>query len=180
MSKQMILHFLRKGVRDEMKTNITRLMLTENNPTPKKFLKFVKIEEYVDRTDQRIDSSTTYFNTTTQPYMMTTAINSSSNTKRPIFMPPTSRINHSIPSPITNSRRSNNQPLEHSNNSIQHRRFNHPIHTSTRPSLPHLLPGLFCGRHNHHTIDCLQRQHHGCFKCGDNDHRVGNCPQIFY
>ncbi|CAM4953748.1 unnamed protein product [Rotaria socialis] len=82
MSKQMILHFLQKGIRDEIKTNITRLMLTDNDPTPETFLKFAKIEEHVEKMNQSLDTNNTYFNQPTQSYMMTSAVNSSSTAKQ--------------------------------------------------------------------------------------------------
>ncbi|CAF4923664.1 unnamed protein product, partial [Rotaria socialis] len=82
MSKQMILHFLQKGIRDEIKTNITRLLLTDNDPTPETFLKFAKIEEHVEKMNQSLDTNNTYFNQPTQSYMMTSAVNSSSTAKQ--------------------------------------------------------------------------------------------------
>jgi hypothetical protein len=76
MSKQMILYFLQKGVRDEMKSSITRSMLTENDPTPETFLKFAKIEEHLDRIHQPSDSTISYLAQPEQHYMMTSTVNS--------------------------------------------------------------------------------------------------------
>jgi hypothetical protein len=179
MSQHMILHFLQKGIRDDMKTNITRLMLTEKDPTPETFLKFAKIEEFVDRTNQRTDSSATYFTSPTQSHMMTSAINSSSNTKRSTSMLSTPRTNPRVRS-TTDSRFSYNPPPSSVNNSSQQRSLNHQTPTLTRSQPLHLLPCLVCGRHNHRTMDCYQRKSSGCFKCGNNDHRVGQCPQVFF
>ncbi len=170
MSEQMILHFLQKGIRDDMKTNVTRLMLTEKNPTPETFLKFAKIEEYVDRTSPHADSATAYFTSPNQPYMMTSAINSSLTTKPSIFRSSTPRQNPSFRSTNNASRSSNRQPPPLLNQTYS------PI----RSQPPHSLPCLVCGRHSHRTIDCYQRQPSGCFKCGHKDHRVGACPQVFF
>jgi len=80
MSNKMILQFLQKGVRNDMKSNVTRLTVTENDPTPETFLKFAKIEEDVKRTNQCTDSFSTYFSQSHPPYLMSSPINSSSST----------------------------------------------------------------------------------------------------
>jgi len=81
---------------------------------------------------------------------------------------------------ITNSGFSNNQPSPLVNNSSQLRFLNHQIRTSMRSQPSHLSPCLICVRHNHRTMGCYQRKSSGCFKYGLNDHRVSNCPQVFF
>jgi hypothetical protein len=181
MSKQMILHFLQKGVRDEMKTNITRLMLTENDPTPETFLKFAKIEEHIERTNQGMDHSTTYFTQPNSTYMMTSVINTSpSATKRPASILPPSKGNPPIQSSTYNYRQSDAQQSRQAGNSSQPRFINNQARTSIRPQSLYSSPCLLCGRNNHRTMECYQRKPNGCFKCGHKEHCVEECPQVFF
>ncbi|CAF4588760.1 unnamed protein product, partial [Rotaria socialis] len=179
MSKQMILHFLQKGIRDEIKTNITRLMLTDNDPTPETFLKFAKIEEHVEKMNQSLDTNNTYFNQPTQSYMMTSAVNSSSTAKQYTnHIPPLSK-----PYPINQSTVYDNsnyhQPVR-TNNTSESYGLKNRIHSSQEPQVTSLSPCLICGLRNHRTIECYQRQPDSCFKCGHRGHRVVDCPQVFF
>jgi len=36
---------------------------------------------------------------------------------------------------------------------------------------------LICKRNNHPTYECYYKKEKGCFKCGQSDHRVRDCPQ---
>ncbi|CAK9188724.1 unnamed protein product [Sphagnum troendelagicum] len=71
MSKQMILYFLQKGIRDSMRTNIVRAMLRENDHTPETFLKIARIESQLKQTDavNRQQSLSTNSTTGTSSYL---------------------------------------------------------------------------------------------------------------
>jgi hypothetical protein len=71
MSKQMILYFLQKGIRDSMRTNIARAMLRENDHTPETFLKLAQIESQLKQHDaiNRQQSLSTNSTTGTSSYL---------------------------------------------------------------------------------------------------------------
>ena len=48
---------------------------------------------------------------------------------------------------------------------------------TSRRQLDHCL---ICRRNNHRTSDCYYNKPHECYKCGQSDHRIRNCQQIFY
>jgi hypothetical protein len=126
MSDQMILHFLQKGIRDNMKANVTRLMPTEKDPTPETFLKFAK------------------FTPPNQPYMMTSAINSSLTIKPSTFRSSTLRQNPLFRCATNASPSSNNRPPPLLNHSSQSRFINHQTYSPIRSQPSHLLPCLVC------------------------------------
>ncbi|CAF2749573.1 unnamed protein product [Rotaria sp. Silwood2] len=168
MSKQMILHFLQKGVRDEIKTNITRLMLTDNDPTPETFLKFAKIEEHVEKMNQSLDTNNTYFNRPTESYMMTSAVKSSSTAKQYTnHMPPLSKP-YSLNQPPVHENSNYYQPF-HTSNVSQNYALNNRVRSYQGSQVTPLSPCLICGLRNHRTIECYQRQPDGCFKSGSDD-----------
>lgn len=39
---------------------------------------------------------------------------------------------------------------------------------------------LICNRQNHSTDRCYYKKEKGCFKCGQSDHRVRNCPKLHF
>ncbi|CAF4282948.1 unnamed protein product, partial [Didymodactylos carnosus] len=40
-------------------------------------------------------------------------------------------------------------------------------------------PCWICKKINHRMLDCYWKQPTGCFKCGQPDHRIQTCPQVF-
>jgi hypothetical protein len=195
MSKQMILYFLQKGVRDEMKSNITRSMLTENDPTPETFLKFAKVEEHLERINQPTDSTISYLASPEQQYMMTSTVNPlpptypnllpSSPIRRTTPAPFQMKINRSIQSPSFNHPRYESQQHQpnnnNDNNTYPHRRFNErSIPPLMQPQSVQSIPCPICGRANHHLLNCYHRKPSGCYKCGHNGHRINACPQVFF
>ena len=65
----------------------------------------------------------------------------------------------------------------------QHTTIDHPTTSTYRKhssrSAQTYRPCLICNRSTHRTIDCSRKQPSGCFKCGDPEHVVHNCPQVF-
>ncbi len=189
MSKQMILFFLQKGVRDDMKSNISRLMLTEDNPSPETFLKVAKIEEHVEQMNQPLDSTSSYLTQPQQNYMMTSIVNaqkysdslsSSGPIRRPQPASSQKQVNSSISPPTTKYYRDKTSQQYNNNN----RSPQYPTPSSTLRPLMQVQtvrspPCLICGRHNHSSIECHQRSPTGCFKCGHNGHHINECPQVF-
>ena len=194
MSKQMILYFLQKGVRDAMKSSITRSMLTENEPTPESFLKLAKIEEHLERINQTTDSTISYLGQPEQHYMMTSTVNPlppthprplplSSPIRRPPPAPYQMQVNRSKQSPSLNHPHYESQQHQPNNNNniYPHRRFNErSIRPLMQPQSVQSIPCLICGRANHHLLDCYHRKPNGCYKCGHNGHRIDVCPQVFF
>ena len=48
---------------------------------------------------------------------------------------------------------------------------------STQPN--QFYPCLICQRSNHRAIDYYHKQSRGCYKCGNYNHNIYACPQVF-
>ncbi|CAF4384057.1 unnamed protein product, partial [Rotaria magnacalcarata] len=53
-----------------------------------------------------------------------------------------------------------------------------PSHPWTQPDSQH-RPCSICQRINHRTNVCYYKKSHGCYKCGQPDHQIRDCPQNF-
>lgn len=157
MSNKMIVYFLQKGIRDDMKANIARVLLNETDPTPEMFLRAARIEEQLHQVSQSPDVLRPYFSQR-DFYPATTS------TIRPSIINRSNVTNASKPPP---QHHTSSQPLRQTQDNV-------PSQVYRQRS-----PCLVCGRSSHRTIDCIYRQMNGCFKCGNPDHVVRGCPQVF-
>jgi hypothetical protein len=56
---------------------------------------------------------------------------------------------------------------------LTNNRFKHQQQKNNQPTNKCLV----CNRSNHSTIKCRYKKESGCFKCGQANHRIRNCPQ---
>jgi hypothetical protein len=180
MSNKMIVHFLHKGIRDDMRTNIARALLTEKEQTPETFLKIARIEEQLDQATKQEETSKPYFPRHGLYHSTTSVVNLP--TFQPHSNPRTSQLSSSITQPVFHQQ----QPLRPRSTYSprqphMHTRSAGDFQQRTTQQQQHLqrTSCLVCGRYNHRTIDCFHRKPTGCFKCGQTSHRVGACPQVF-
>lgn len=193
MSEKMIVSWLENGVKDSLKVPIKRQMklLVETARTTKAFLKIAKDEQELQEEHSLVpDPAPSYV-----PYF--------SNTVSTTV--PQSRIAQQAREPQqSHDQQDESKTPHHSQSSSYHTtsRF-HRTSFNTQPMTSHqrnptttnpknippalmtipnrqLSPCLICKRNNHRTIDCYHKKPDGCYKCGQSDHRIRNCPAVFY
>ena len=75
----------------------------------------------------------------------------------------------------------NTQPTKQRYNQEQHRRqgqsTNYQTQHQHQKNRQPTSQCLVCNRRNHLTSQCFYRKESGCFKCGQADHRVRDCPR---
>ena len=153
MPLHLIIDFLQDGVRDDLKIHIKRRLRTLPDPiTPAAFLRIARDEEEL----QKESFSNTASSSFTQPYFpqinATTRTSSSTSPRFARFESPAVQSSSFTP---------------------------HPSRTRFSAAAQSFRPCLICHKSNHRTIDCYQKKSTGCFKCGDSQHTVRNCPQVF-
>lgn len=188
MSNKMKISWLENGVQDSLKIPIKRQMkaLPEEKRTAEEFLKIAKDEyELQHKTRPGTEPTSTY-----APYFTNTVSSTLSRTEnRPTHTkpnteysshrtfqrrssPPNSQVDTSKRT-FTSYRNSNNQ---------EQGKFRFKRSTTSRSSgttTRKFTPCLICQRENHRTIDCYEKKPDGCYKCGQSDHKIHDCPEVF-
>ncbi|CAF1298080.1 unnamed protein product [Rotaria sp. Silwood1] len=159
MPLHMIVDYLQDGMRNDLKIHVKRRLKTlDDEPTPGIFWKIAHDEEELlneipSETQQSIFPTSPYF----APATAVTQKQQSSS-------------ENSLHSQIPQNTRTTDY-MHILNKSRAYR----PRPTQTN----HFYPCLICQRSNHRTIDCYHRQPRGCYKCGNHNHNVRDCPQVF-
>lgn len=181
MSHRMKVSWLENGIKDSLKIPIKRQMklLAEEERTIQAFLKIAKDEQELQHNSSP-DTETTsahipYFTnavSTTQP----PAENSTSRSTT------TAKYHWDRSNQRSRLQRSPTYQPTTANRSYEPHRHR-PQHTNSsygsRRNTRKFTPCIICQRENHRTIDCHQKQSNGCYKCGQSDHRIRDCPEVF-
>lgn len=196
MSQKMILSWLENGIKDSLKIQVKRQLKTlpESARNTQAFLKIAKdeqeLQEEVAHNTETTTSYTPYFantvSTTLQQAKTSTNAQKQSPRKFETFYP---RENSNNRQSLSTERRSSSQqrsaPFEERpptpRRNVMETRFE-PNSYSSVPNTRILQPKpcLICRRNNHRTIDCHFKKEYGCYKCGQSDHRIRHCPQVFH
>ena len=204
MSQKMMVSWLENGIQSSIKTQIKRQMklLSESARTTQAFLKIAKDEQELqrDNTPQYEETPTysSYFKTTvsatlpqaekhvsdslpsySRQYVPSHTFNKTHSQNKPFATPQSTTSNSNfIPrKPQTASAWSRSQYPNHED---QRTRTNSKATQDVRTENSRRFdPCLICQRTSHRTIDCHYKQPNGCFKCGQPDHQVRDCPTVF-
>jgi hypothetical protein len=205
MSQKMMISWLENGVKDSLKLQIKRQMksLLEAARTTQAFLKIAKDEQELQEAVIPASETTSYV-----PYFantVSTTLHETENTHPNTWKHPhPSRTTTSHPSTsahqhqgkfntqqYTASRthpslsqqnlfafKPNTSTSRHNTQYTQSQDYipSNSSNTGTRQ----FKPCPICKRNNHRTSDCYYKKPNGCYKCGQSDHHIRDCPQVFY
>ncbi|CAF4224365.1 unnamed protein product [Rotaria sp. Silwood2] len=159
MPLHMIVDYLQDGIRNDLKIHVKRRLKTLNDePTPATFWKIAHDEEELLN---EIPSESQQSIVPPHPYFASVTA-----------------VTHRQPKSSENSLHSHIPQNTHSTDYMHI--LNKPRTTHPRSMQPNqFYPCLICQRSNHRTIDCYHKQPRGCYKCGNYNHNVRACPQVF-
>lgn len=175
ITEEQVVTVLQTGVKHSLKEYLIR---KEKDITkPEEWLQYAREEEHIQKRiqQQRNDPS---IEPTEQPFFESVvpvaAIQSkpsstqSSNARAPVR---TNQYQTERPPRYdpTNSRTQRTQ------NQYQNDRPNRKVQLGNKPQQTN--PCLICNRQNHSTWECFYKKENGCFKCGQSNHRIKDCPK---
>ena len=204
MSQKMMISWLENGIKDSLKLPIKRQMklLSETARTTQAFLKIAKDEqELQEEHPSGFESTASY-----QPFFTNTVSTTLPQTEDG---PPDWRNYSRPSRATSHQTRTQYQPQKNSYGSNQQapRTTHSPTHQrpyTARPSSTFhnnvqqfpsrnmtsfdsrdtkntrkFKPCQLCQRDNYRTIDCYHKKPYGCYKCGQSEHRIRDCPEVF-
>ena len=206
MSQKMMISWLENGIKDTLKIQIKRQMklLSESARTTQAFLKIAKDEQELQEENfpepQPTSAYMPYFRNT-----VSTTLQQKENTSSNVLKQPTSlRTTAPYESKTLYQQRFNfNEPRRPPPRTRQPSLQQHSFVFRPKPSA---IRGTkqriqsenaasidtlnisrrqsdycsICRRNNHLTRDCYYKKPNGCYKCGQSDHYIRDCPQVFY
>ncbi len=206
MSQKMMISWLENGIKDSLKIPIKRQMklLSETARTTQAFLKIAKDEQELQEENQSgpepASSYMPYFANTvsaTLPQTESTPSTSSNHPHRARTI--TSYRHKNLNQQQTNFNEPQRQPSRtrylpsqqrsysprpqsstSRRNTQQNQSRNATSSDSRNASTRQLNPCQICQQNNHRTIDCYHKKPYGCYKCGQSEHRIRDCPEVFY
>jgi len=168
ITEKQVITVLQNGVRNSLKEHLIRNEKCISKS--EEWLQIAREEEYIQQRLQQQHND--FYSEVTEPFfecMLPTAIIQSkpSNTRLTNTQTSTSHHNqktHQRPNKLVTNHQNNNQQVTH-----------------TRTKLPDqkIQTGrcLICNRQNHSTTKCFYKKNNGCYKCGQSNHRIHDCPQ---
>nr|ABL86704.1 putative gag protein [Adineta vaga] len=187
MSEKMKVSWLENGVKDSLKIPIKRQMklLAEQARTTKAFLKIAKDEQELQEERVSVPDPTpsymSYFTntvSTTKPQAAEGRLNLSSSTHTSLPDGSKNQIYSTTPQSRWSVPKSRSTTFQQYDQSMASR--NNKPTTIMKNSMRQRSSCLICKRNNHRSIDCYYKKPTGCYKCGQSDHRIRDCPTVFY
>ena len=187
ISEQQVITLLQTGVKNSLKEFLFR---NEKDITkPEEWLQHARQEEHIQKRiqQQRNDQS---IETAEQPFFESiapvAAVQLESSNIRPsnkggqarINRHPTEPSSHHNPMNNRTQRTQNQYPnnrIQRTQNQYQNNRINRKL--SLGNNTQQTGPCLVCNRKNHPTKECFYKKENGCFKCGQSNHRINDCPK---
>ncbi|CAF1450994.1 unnamed protein product [Didymodactylos carnosus] len=171
MTSMSIVQHLISGVRQDVREQLLR----PDSPTdtPENFFKIAKKEEDFKQISQPVGQprSQSYFSFNDQSTISAVTHKPSLSDKR-LSIPPLSS---------TRERQIQSNQVPHFGANIDRQSQQYPGNQyRTSPNATPFRPCKICQRTHHRTIDWLNKKSQGCFKCGQSNHQVCDCPQSFF
>ena len=175
ITEQQVITVLQTGVKDSLKEHLIRN--EQDIKKPEEWLQFAREEEYIQKRiqQQRINSYSEPKNQAFFEPLLPTA------TIQPKLM----NIQSSNQQPFTSQhyyKKQYQQLPSSTNNRIFRQQNNYSNLKQNQNNYPdkkiqQLDQCLVCNRTNHSTIKCFFKKNNGCFKCGQSNHKICDCPQ---
>jgi hypothetical protein len=206
MSQKMMISWLENGIKDSLKIQIKRQMklLSETARTTQAFLKIAKDEQELQEENlsgsEPTPSYIPYFANTVSTTLQQTenilpdASNHphssrtfTSHQSKNLYQQrknfdesqrPPPRTRHVPPQQHSYISRPQSSTLRHDTQRTQGK--NATPFDSSNINRRQLNPCQICQQNNHRTIDCYYKKPYGCYKCGQSEHRIRDCPTVFY
>jgi Retrotransposon gag protein/Zinc knuckle len=175
MSQKMMISWLENGIKESLKTQIKRQMklLPETDRTTQAFLKIAKDEQELEgeRLPETEPTSAhlPYFTQTVSTTLPEARDTPSAIMDRPY--PSRTGTIHSFKSGYQRRKQWNESKLP-SPRYQQHS-------TASKSRLPTSLYDAYQPK-SKDTMDCYYKKPYGCYKCGQSEHRIRDCPEVFY
>ncbi len=175
ITEQQVITVLQNGVKNSLKEHLIRN--EKDMKKPEEWLEQAREEEYVQKRIQQ-QRNGSYSNTEKQPFfeqvipVATIQPKPSNNqlSKRHTTMP----TNHNQGQQQIHYRSGNNRTYQ-TQNRDQNIKTSQKKHFENKAQQAD--PCLICNRRNHSTIKCFYKKDNGCFKCGQSNHRIHDCPK---
>lgn len=175
ITEQQVITVLQTGVRDSLKEHLIRN--EQEIEKPEDWLNVARAEEYVQKRIQQQRNKSypeikegLFFESmlpfaTIQPKFSNAEPSNVQITKPHQYH---RQQNQRLPQP------SNYQPVHRQNHqqNFKQSRTTYPV-----KKLPNMDTCLICNRKNHPTSECFYKKDNGCFKCGQPNHRIQDCPK---
>ena len=175
ISEQQVFTVLQTGVKNSLKEYLFR---NEKDITkPEEWLQYAREEERIQkriqqqRNDQLIESAERPF---FEPIAPIAAVQLNSSNIRSSNTHAQARINHHPMERLSHHNPTNNR-MQRKPNKYQNNRTNRKVPLGNKT--PQTGPCLVCNRKNHPTKECFYKKENGCFKCGQSNHRISDCPK---
>jgi hypothetical protein len=175
ITEQHVITVLQTGVKNSLKEHLIRN--EKDIEKPDEWLQIAREEEYIQKRIQQ-QRHALYLETTKQPFFEPMLPAAS-------VQPRTSNI-QSL-NQYSHTARNNNQTQSYQlrNNSTYkkqnnhyNRSQNHENYLTKKMQSPDSC--LICNRKNHSTNECFYKKENGCFKCGQSNHRIRDCPSSHF
>ncbi len=149
VTEQQVITVLQNGVKNLLKTHLIRneKSITKHD----EWLQIAREEEHIQSQIQRPHNDSYSTTTTTQPYFEQTLSTATIN-KQPTQ---------------TQFREQQHRPVKHNRNTYNYQHKTKDLKQNKC---------LICNRQNHLTNQCFYKKETGCFKCGQSNHQLRNCP----
>ncbi|CAF3319330.1 unnamed protein product [Rotaria sp. Silwood2] len=175
ITEQQVITVLQTGVKDSLEEHLIRN--EQDIKKPEEWLQFAREEEYIQKRiqQQRINSYSEPKNQAFFEPLLPTA------TIQPKLMNIQSSNQQSFTSHHYYKKQYQQLPSS-TNNRIFHKQNNYSNLKQNQNNYPdkkiqQLDQCLVCNRTNHSTIKCFFKKDNGCFKCGQSNHQIRDCPQ---
>ena len=174
ITEQQVIMVLQNGVKNSLKEHLIRN--EKEIKTPEEWLQIAREEEYIQKRIQQ-KNNIPHHEPKNLPFFEHTLSTAT-------IQPTSTNIHLSSQQPFTSHHYYKKQQQQSTSTNGRtyskqgnHLTFQHNRKDYTGNKTQQLNPCLICNKKNHPTIKCFYKKDNGCFKCGQSNHQIRDCPQ---